>query len=144
MTRVLRDYEPLDLSKQEWEAYEARRRWEIADEGLTPEHAEPTPHTKPAYRSFHFAADCRIWVRKYMPVIPKQTDDSVRPGAPPTFPFEETVGFDVFEPDGDYLGAVIAPARTAIHWFGSTLFYGIRRGESDEQYVVRLRLRTAP
>lgn len=140
VTRVVRNHEPLKLSEDEWEAYEARRRWEIADEGPSPEHAEATPRTKPAYRSFHFGRDCRIWVRKYMPVVSRPTEYPTRAGAKPELPFEEPVGFDVFEPDGDYLGAVMVPGRTTIRWFGSDLFYGTRFGENDEQYVVRLRL----
>jgi hypothetical protein len=144
VTRVVRSQDLLPLSSEEWEAYEARRKWEIADEGPSPETSETTPRIKPAYRSFHVAQDGRIWVRKYMPVIPRPAEGPVRPGSPPPFPFEEPAGFDVFEPDGDYLGAVVVPARTIIHWFGADLLYGIRRGESDEQYVVRLRLTTAP
>lgn len=140
VTRVVRSHEPLKLSEAEWEAYEARRRWEIADEGPSPEHAEATPHTKPAYRNFHFGQDCRIWVRRCMPVVPSPIEYPVRAGAKPELPFEEPVGFDVFEPDGDYLGTVTVPDRTTIRWFGSDLFYGTRLGENDEQYVVRLRL----
>ncbi|NOT06973.1 MAG: hypothetical protein HOP28_02085 [Gemmatimonadales bacterium] len=143
VTRIVRRHEPIPVSEGEWEAHEARRRWEIADEGLSPEHAEETPRTKPAYRSFHVAQDGRIWVRKYMPSVPIPVDGEVRQGGPPPFPFMEPAGFDVFEPDGDYLGHVGVPPRTTIHWFGTDLLYGIRRGENDEQYVVRLRLKTA-
>lgn len=142
VTRVVRDYEPVELSKDEWEAHEARRRWEIAREGLSAQHAEATPHVKPAYQSFRVDQDCRIWVRKYMPAVPRRAEDPATSAAPPAFPFDEPVAFDVFEPDGDYLGAVVVPPRTTIHWFGSDLLYGIRRGASDEQYVVRLRLKT--
>jgi hypothetical protein len=141
VTQVMRDYEPIEVRRDEWEAYEARRRWEIAHEGPTQEYADPTPRSKPVYRSLHFGQDCRVWVQKYTMAARRQAEDATRPGGAPEIPFEEPIGFDVFEPDGDYLGEVVVPAHTTIHWFGSDQLYGIRRGASDEQYVVRLRLR---
>lgn len=142
--RVVRSYHPVRLAENEWEAYEARRHWEIAHEGPTPEHAGTTPRTKPAYRSLQFGQDCRIWVHKYMPGVPRPVDESVTPGSPPEFPFEDPVDFDVFAANGDYLGAVTTPPRTSIEWIGSDVLYGIQRGKNDQQYVVRFRLITNP
>jgi len=137
--RVLRDRSPLPVTDKEWRAYEARREWEIKKEGRD---LPRTPRTKPAYRAFRIAEDGRVWVRKYMPVTYQDVESVAGPNKPP-LPFTEPVGFDVFDSDGTYLGAIIVPDRTKLHWIGSDHVYGVRRGELDEQYVVRLRLRTA-
>src|ERR1041384_839829 len=138
--RVSRQYRPLPVSGDEWRAYEARRAWKNKHE----EPSEPpptTPRTKPAYRAFTVAQDGRIWVRRYMPVSPLEVKPSSDPNAPPPFPFTEQVGFDVFDADGVYLGEVLVPPKTDIYWIGTDELYGVRRGDLDEEYVVRLRLR---
>lgn len=138
--RVSKQHDPLAVSDDEWQAYEAVRAWDIKEE--RPSELPPrTPRTKPAYRAFIIAQDGRIWVRKYMPAVSQAMDPTPDPDEPPRRPVEQ-VGFDVFDRDGTYLGEVLVPPRTDLYWIGSDHMYGIRRGELDEQYVVRLQLRT--
>ncbi len=47
-------------------------------------------------------------------------------------------------PDGTYLGEVQVPERTSIHIFRGDTLWGIRRGDLDEQYVVRLHIGHPP
>lgn len=137
--RVTREYAPLPVLRDEWQAYEARRLWESdRDEADAP----TTPRTKPVYRSFSVDTSGRIWVRKYMAAVPMPSERSDDPNAPPAFPFEEPVGFDVFAPGGEYLGEIILPSEVEVEWLGSRHLFAVRRGSFDEQYIVRLRLET--
>jgi hypothetical protein len=65
--------------------------------------------------------------------MPTEPDASQRP---PITWLEPTV-FDVFESDGTYLGEVRAPPRTSVQVFRGDTIWGIRRGELDEQYLIR-------
>lgn len=136
--RVSRIVRALRLTDEEWRAYEARREWEVKEEG---QDLAPTPRTKPAYRAFWVAEDGRVWVHKYMPVTYQDVEPVAGSNKPP-LPFAEPVEFDVFDTDGTYMGAIRVPPETRLHWIGSDRVYGVRRGELDEQYVVRLRLST--
>ncbi len=83
--------------------------------------APPAPDYKPAYRMFRFSDAGDIWVLRYGPA-----------GEPP--------GYDVFRPDGTFLGEVRAPGQTSLEVFGEDVVWGIRRGKFQEPYVVRYRL----
>ena len=48
--------------------------------------------------------------------------------------------FDVFEPDGAYLGEVRVPPRTNPLVFQRDRVWGLQSGEFGETYVVRFRL----
>jgi hypothetical protein len=48
--------------------------------------------------------------------------------------------WDVFEEDGDYLGAVTVPPMTTIRAANGDTVWAVQRGESDEEYVVRFRI----
>jgi hypothetical protein len=48
--------------------------------------------------------------------------------------------YDVFEADGSFLGSVRLPPRVSVSVFRGDQVWGVRRGEFDESYVVRLRL----
>jgi hypothetical protein len=49
--------------------------------------------------------------------------------------------YDVFRPDGTFLGEVRVPDRVSLQAFGDEVVWGIRWGDFDEQYLVRYRLR---
>ena len=92
----------------------------------------PIPETKPVFRTLHSGKDGRIWV-ELSPELRSASDLSLG----------EKVRFDVFEPDGTYLGAVNAPAdfRAAINpVFDGDYVWAVTRGELDVQRVVRYRI----
>lgn len=140
--KVIRQHEPVALSNDEWRAYEARREWEMNQEGRRRD-LPHTPRTKPAYRAFQFGVDGRIWVLKYMPARYREVERSFNPAQAPPIPFTEQVTFDVFDSLGTYLGEIVVPERTELYWIGHEHVYGVRRGALDEQYVVRLQLMTS-
>ena len=109
---------------------------------------QTVPQTKPIFRSILPAADGRIWVQRHTraeKIDPAK--ESVRPacnvdrkGDPPTITWREPIVWDVFEEDGDYLGAVAVPPMTTLRLASGDTVWAVQRGESDEEYVVRYRI----
>ena len=92
----------------------------------------PIPETKPVFNTLHIGRDGRIWV---------ELASEVRDAADPSL--GEEVRFDVFEPDGTYLGAVNAPAdfMASINpVFDGDYVWAVTRGELDVERVVRYRI----
>jgi hypothetical protein len=140
--RVEREVPLVELHPEERGEYEAVREWMIRNKGqyMTTQPA-PTPGVKPAYRNFFFSGNGDIWVHRYSTA--EKTDQAVpepAEGRPPNRSWREPILFDVFQPDGTYLGEVRVPPRTSIYVYGREKVWGVRRGEFNEQYVVRLRL----
>lgn len=105
----------------------------------------PIPDTKPPYSAVHVGADGRIWVVLHQPAREIEVDDSGpdRPGEPPPVRYREPVVFDVFEPDGRYLGQVRAPDGFSLSpapFFRGDRVWAIVRDELDVQYLVRFRV----
>jgi hypothetical protein len=107
---------------------------------------------KPVYQSITAAADGRIWVRLHTRAV--KTEPStiepprpVVPGqkpAPPARLWREPVVYDVFEPDGRYLGPVTVPDRVTPFVMRGDRVWGTAKGESDEEYIVRYRISVSP
>ena len=92
----------------------------------------PIPETKPVFRTLHSGKDGRTWV-ELSPELRSASDLSLG----------EKVRFDVFEPNGTYLGAVNAPAdfMASINpVFDGDYVWAVTRGELDVQRVVRYRI----
>ena len=70
------------------------------------------PATKPPFRELFVGEDGRIWVVVSRPGIkdPSVEAGSGEAGRPVPAAWSEPVAFDVFEPDGRYLGEVTTPA----------------------------------
>jgi hypothetical protein len=100
----------------------------------------PIPDTKPAFRQIRVGRDGRIWVLLYQPA---ERQDIAAPDGQPVNPgrvWVEPVVFDVFEPDGRYLGAVRVPRETNIQVARGDYVWGITRDSLDVQYIERLSL----
>ena len=93
---------------------------------------------KPPYRALRVGERGRIWVHRHTVAEQVEGEQAVDPNRPPPITWREPIVFDVFEPDGTYLGAVHLPPRTRAYVFRGDTVWGIRTGELDEQYVVRL------
>lgn len=105
------------------------------------------PDTKPAFRSVYTGADGRVWVMVHRPAerIPDDQIQEASDGPNPQPPrrWREPVAFDVFEPDGTYLGQVSAPAGFSIYptpVFDGDRVWAVVRDELDVQYVTRFRV----
>lgn len=92
----------------------------------------PIPEHKPVFRRLHSGRDGRIWV-DLSPELRSASDPSLG----------GRIRFDVFEPDGTYLGAVNAPMgfRSAVSpVFNGDHVWAVTLDELDVQRVVRYRL----
>lgn len=143
--RVEKAYEPVSVTdgeRAEEEAFTTRNmrytdpnwRWD----------APPIPEEKPPYRSIFPGEDGTVWVRVSQPGFRKD-DPSFDPTDPQAIPDEwhEPVSFDVFDPDGRYLGAVTTPEGFSLspppllskEWVLATV-----QDEFEVQSVVRFRV----
>jgi hypothetical protein len=141
MVRIERMTVPVELVPEERAEYEAREEWR-RERGIVAVAADrqPVPARKPPYRLLYVGERGRIWVWRYTAAEKMDPADvpPPDPNRPPPVSWREPIVFDVFEPDGTYLGAVRMPPRARAAIFRGDTIWGIRRGELDEQYVVRL------
>jgi hypothetical protein len=140
--RIEKAHTPVAVHPEERAEHEAVNAWRRKYHGqnLSGE-IPPVPSTKPAYRALFAGDDGRIWVRLYTRAEKIEgPHEEPAPDAPPPLTWREPVIFDLFDSDGTYLGEVRVPPRTSLSVFRGDTVWGIRRGEVDEQYIVRLRL----
>ncbi len=105
---------------------------------------DPIPDNKPPYQRLFVGEDGRIWVwlhqEAYQIDAVDDFADQDEPGSIPEPTWIESVAFDVFEPDGRYLGRVRAPDGLAVYPTpvarGDTL-WAVVEDEMDVPYIVR-------
>jgi len=106
----------------------------------------PIPDSKPPYTGFYIGAGGRIWVRLHQEayqIEPEAPERELAPGEIPEQTWIEPVAFDVFEPNGRYLGMVRAPdgfstyPTPVIH--GDTV-WAVVRGELEVPYITRFHI----
>jgi len=134
VTRVERDYEPVALHRQERNQWEAR-----ADrfERRGAERFDAIPSRKPAYRDLYVGDDGRIWVERYVEAVKRDVKPREPGDTRPILEWREASSFDVFEPDGTFLGSVTAPESTRILVRRGDRVWGVYRDDYDVEYVVR-------
>jgi hypothetical protein len=107
------------------------------------------PDTKPPIRSLIVARDGRIWVQLSTPGqrIPDDELPEPRRGPDdrplPQIRWRESIAFDVFEPDGRYVGMVTAPTGFSMNpspVIRGDVVWAIVRDEFDVQRLARLRV----
>jgi hypothetical protein len=99
------------------------------------------PDTKAAFRQLEVGLDGRIWVLRYQRAERREVgaeEEDRRPSPRRDWP-EPTV-YDVFEPDGRYLGAVRVPRETTVHVMRGDYLWGVTRDSLDVQYIERFKL----
>lgn len=137
--RIERTRPTVEVLPDERAEYEAVNEWMRINQGrfMTAE-IPPVPSTKPPYRGFLIGQDGRVWVRLHVTAEQVDVDPPASKDRPPPVSWREPPVFDVFEPDGTYLGEVRVPNRTALMVTRGDTAWGTREGESGEIYVVRL------
>ncbi len=100
----------------------------------------PVPSTKPAYRGFLIGQDGRVWVMRHVTAERLGEATEGTPQRQPSPAWIEPSVYDVFEPDGTYLGQVRVPKGTRVMLARGETAWGTRVGEDGELLVVRLRV----
>jgi len=143
--RMTRDIPRVTLQPEEKREFDDMNAWRqrTLSQSSTTTVLPPVPNVKPVYRSIEVGEDGRFWVRRYVDAErgdPRQ--GAAQPGmeAPPAMSWREPIVYDVFEPEGDFLGSVVVPAGTSLSVFRGDRVWGVRRGDFDEQYVVAFRI----
>jgi hypothetical protein len=107
---------------------------------------DPIPDTKPPYRGMYVGERGRIWLLLHQEAQRIEADEieEPEPGEIPPQTWIEPAAFDVFEPDGRYLGMVRAPdgfARYPRPFMRGDTVWAVVRGELEVPYVVRFHIR---
>ncbi len=100
----------------------------------------PVPTTKPPYRALLIGQDGRVWVQRHVTAERTGEGDAGTEQRAPRLSWREPSVYDVFEPDGTYLGEVRVPKGTSLMLVRGEQAWGTRTGEDGEVYVVRLRV----
>lgn len=105
----------------------------------------PVPDTKPMLQSLAVGADGRIWVMRSMPGerIDPAPPPPPEPNAIPPVRWREPVAYDVFEPDGRFVGHLPLPPRTSLRHMRGDVVWGVVTDSLDVPYVTRFRLERA-
>jgi hypothetical protein len=100
------------------------------------------PTTKPPLSGVMIARDGTIWVRVATPSerIPEDELAPPRENGPPVRRHRAPITYEVFGPDGRFLGRVPMPPRTSIVQADGNLAWGITRDTDDLPAVVRFRI----
>lgn len=123
VVRVLQERAPIRVSPDEQRSFVAAWTLRMRNGGGGADwqwQGEELPAHKPAYQRMLTTSDDRIWI---WPAQPSRTVPApsqwIFVGGPKTLYVESTTGaFDVFSPDGQYLGAVAIPAELGFAPFG--------------------------
>lgn len=107
----------------------------------------PIPELKPPFRSVRVDDDGRIWVDLYQrgrlrndaAEIPDVEEDGSARSR-----WTQPLVYDIYEPDGRFLGTVRLPDRFDLHVARGDLVWGVIRDEYEVEYVVRYRLTRSP
>jgi hypothetical protein len=139
--RIRRDVELLPVHPEEAEAQRRTFEWMEGHPSYMPPEGEWVPLTMPPFRDIEVGSDGRIWVRRNTHPIRIPVDEIPDPDLPPRVGWAQPFLYDVFEADGTFLGEIRFPERFEPHLFRAGYVWGVRRGDFDEQYVVRLMIR---
>jgi hypothetical protein len=141
--RIERAYEPVLYTPEERAEWEAVFDW-YRETGY-PVDLGTVPERKLPYASLLTEEGGRIWVRRHVEARKDETVESPpeETNERPPISWVEPEVYDVFEPDGTYLGEVRFPWLTTPLVVRGDTAWGVRRGEFGEQYIVRLVIKEA-
>ena len=106
----------------------------------------PIPDVKAPVQGLFLARDGRIWVRVAVPSerIPEAELAAPRPDRPPVQHFRTPPVYEVFAPDGRFVGRVALPGRTRLMEADGELVWLLGRDADDLPALLRLHLEPLP
>ncbi len=146
--RIERDWTPVPVNPEEAEEQERRIRENFSRRFPGWRwNGPPIPDTKPAFVGLFVGSDGRVWVQASAEGFPTMTVEEAREEERrtdrPQIRYRQRVAFDVFEPDGRYLGHVETPegfTTSPQPIFRGDHVWAVTTGELDMPTVVRYRL----
>jgi hypothetical protein len=103
--------------------------------------ASTVPQTKPPIRNVLVGADGRVWVLISVASERYSPRPAERSSAPtPVLAWREPVVFDVFEPNGAYVGQVGVPDGAVLSYMRGDVTWGVLRGADGLETVKRWRI----
>ena len=86
--------------------------------------------------------DGRIWVQRPLPGerIPLAELDTTTSGGLPPLRWRESTAYDIFEPDGRFVGVLSPPLGTMLQHSDGGRVWGVVRDSLDVPRIVRFRL----
>lgn len=135
--RIEREYEPVEYLPEERAEWEALLDWWKARRPNI-DLPQPPPAHKVPFKRIQVAEDGRIWVQLSTVAWHDQVAPPEDPDEPPPLTWREPAAYDVFEPDGTYLGRVDLPLDSRGFFMQGDTVWAVRTGELDEEYVVKL------
>ncbi|MGH7926511.1 MAG: hypothetical protein ACREQV_01790 [Candidatus Binatia bacterium] len=148
---ILKEHEPLTLSRQQQERYLDRRmelwaemsRSTGASEGWIQSQLDQgrgiyiLPERLPAFTGFTAGPEGTIWVRGVSP-IDSMTAHVLQPRLPLREFWSST--WEIFSRNGRFLGEITLPLNFTLHTIEGSYIYGVERDDWGVQRVVRLRI----
>lgn len=143
--KIEREWAPVPTLPEERAELRASRTWSMRQS--LPEwtwRGPDIPTTKPAYAGFRISEDGRIWV--YLHSVAAKTEEADAAIAvsgmppPPQLRFREPNVFDVFQPDGSYLGRVRPDPRVQVMRMRHDRVWGVLTDSLGIAYVARWRV----
>jgi hypothetical protein len=153
--RIERPGQPvIPLARAERAEWEAWANW-FEQREATPTSSDPRvilpaprrvdyriPETKPFFSELRTDSQGRIWVRRYVAAVSRPGPARPAGDTRPRREWREPPTFDVFQPDGRFLGTITLPFNSYMHDAIDRQLWVEVRGESDESYIVRYRIET--
>lgn len=99
------------------------------------------PREKPPINDLAVGLDGRIWIQLSVPSVayePESPSDGNKDRPPPVNFRPTEKRWDVFEPDGRYLGRIAAPRAVSVFVMRGNLAWGVVRDENDVPAIVRM------
>lgn len=147
VVRIEKDWRPVPVAAGEKENVEARTTFNMRrTKSDWKWNGPPIPDSKPPIKDVQVGDDGSLWVQLSQPGVEIPGVEDAKRGEAPPVRWREPVVFDVFEPDGTYLGRVRAPdgfQRSPGATFRGGQVWAVVRDSLDVEYVVRFRLSTA-
>lgn len=149
--RVEREVAPVPVTSDERTDAEERITASMRNVDPTWRWSGPSvPDVKAPIAGIFPADDGRIWVsvarqgervpEDEMPAPPSVQVGPVDPRRPRVAKWRDPVVYDVFDPDGSFLGRVAAPPRTTLETMRGDHVWAVARDSLDVQQVVRYRV----
>jgi hypothetical protein len=133
--------QPLSVSQEERHYEDSVAAARFVSMGRTTGPSKNVPASKPFLQGLSTGADDRVWIQLHTPSAERKDTGEVFPnGQKPDRWYEPTKSWDIFEPDGTYLGRVTLPNTADIFYRRGPHIWGIAEDENGNTFVVRWRM----